>query len=122
MKITINNNRKIHAVQEEFNKVYPYLKLEFFAKSNTAGGNSSEKLIRNDSKTMADCRTEHNNGELVITEDMNVAELEQRFRDIFGITIQVLRKSGNVWLETSKTQNWTLGDQNKQGESLEYLG
>ena len=34
MKITLNDRRKIFAIQEEFNTIYPFLKLEFL-KSHT---------------------------------------------------------------------------------------
>ena len=121
MKITINDQRKIHAIQEEFTKVYPYLKLEFFAKPHTANGATSKKIIKHESKTLAECRTQHNDGDIILTDMMNVAEVEQRFRDLFGLNVQILRKSGNMWLETTKTQSWTLIQQNKEGESLNLL-
>jgi len=119
MKITINDHRKIYAIQEEFNKLFPYLKLEFFSKSNTSQGCSSAKKIKHSSKTIAECRTIHNNGSLELTPAMTVTDLEQRFNDVYGIHTQVLRKSGNVWLETSVTDGWTLEEQNSQGESLD---
>ena len=50
---------------------------------------------------------------------MTVNELEQRFSDVYGLGVQVFRKSGNVWLETTVTDGWTLEQQNKQGESLD---
>jgi len=49
---------------------------------------------------------------------MTVAEMEERFRDIYGLGVQVFRKSGTIWLETTVTDGWTLEDQNKQGEAL----
>jgi len=38
--------------------------------------------------------------------------------DRFGLAAQVFRKSGRVWLETIRTDNWTLNDQNKHGREL----
>jgi hypothetical protein len=32
--------------------------------------------------------------------------------------VQVFRQSGRVWLETTRTDDWTLAEQNKQGEEL----
>jgi hypothetical protein len=32
--------------------------------------------------------------------------------------VQVFRKSGKVWLETTVTDGWTLEEQNLQGEAL----
>ena len=118
MKITINDNRKIFAVQEAFSSTFPYLKLEFFAKGHKPGGPSPKKFIKHSSKTLGECRTIHNKGSITITGAMTVTELEQRFGDVYGLGVQVFRKSGNMWLETTVTDGWTLDEQNKQGESL----
>lgn len=120
MKITINDRRKIFAIQEEFNAVFPYLRLEFFSKPHTSDG-SSARNIKHSSKTLGECRTIHNKGKITITPNMTVADVEQRFSDIYGLGIQVFRKSGKAWLETTVTDGWTLEEQNRQGEALSKL-
>jgi hypothetical protein len=37
---------------------------------------------------------------------------------VYGIHVQLFRKSGKVWINTSVTSSWTLEEQNKQGEVL----
>ncbi len=69
-------------------------------------------------KTLGQCRVVHNKGMLTITPNMTVAELEQNFNDVYGLSVQVFRKSGNVWLETTATDDWTLKSQNEQGQEL----
>lgn len=118
MKIKINDKRKISAIQEEFTAMFPYLKVEFFAKPHNIGGASSRKIMKQPTKTLGECRTIHNDGTITITPDMTVAELEQNFLEIYGLSIQVFRKSGNAWLETTVTDAWTLEKQNHQGEML----
>ena len=118
MKITINDRRKIFAIQKEFGKLFPYLKIEFLAKPHKAGAPSSKKIMKHPSKTLAECRTIHNDGMITITPYMRVIDLEQNFRDVYGLSIQVFRKSGNAWLETTVTDGWTLEKQNQQGEML----
>ena len=118
MLVTINDRRKISAIQEEFNSAFPYLKLEFFAKPHKGGGSSSKKFVKHNGKTLGECRTIHNNGKIVIKENMTVNDLEQRFSDVYGLGVQVFRKSGRVWLETTVTDGWTLEEQNHQGEAL----
>ncbi len=120
MTITINDHRKIHAIQEEFTSVFPFLKLEFFSKPHTQGGASPKKLMKNSSHTLGECRTIHNNGNISITPQMTVNDLEQRFSDVYGLSVQVFRKSGSSWLETTVTDAWTLEEQNQQGESLSH--
>ncbi len=121
MKININDNRKIFAIQEEFNTLFPYLKIEFFSKPHKVGGASAKKLIKHNSKTLGECRTVHNNGEITITPSLTVSDLEQRFQDVYGLNVQVFRKSGKVWLETTVTDGWSLDEQNKQGEALSII-
>ena len=96
-----------------------FLKIQFFAKSNTSNGKSSTKIIKHSSKEIAECRTQHNIGEIEIMPEMSVNSLEQSFRDIFGLHVEVLRKSGKAWLETSVTGNWSLMEQNAEGMALD---
>jgi hypothetical protein len=119
MKIAINDERRIFAVQYEFNKMFPYLKLEFFGKSNKSGGAPSKKEIHHPSKTLGESRTLHNAGEVTITAYMTVGELEQTLRDVYDLSTEVFRKSGKAWLETSATEDWTLERQNKVGAEME---
>lgn len=118
MKIMINDRKKISAIQQEFNKLFPYLKIEFFTKPHKPGGGSPKKLMEYSNKTLGECRTIHNKGSISIIPNMTVADFEQNFNDVFGLSVQVFRKSGNAWLETTVTDSWTLEEQNKQGEAL----
>ena len=118
MKITINDHRKIFAIQKEFSEIFPYLKIEFFAKPHQAGGASSRKIMHHPSKTIGQCRIIHNKGTITITPAMTVADLEQNMNDVYGLSVQVFRQSGKVWLETTTTDGWTLDEQNRQGQEL----
>ena len=118
MKIAINDHRKIYAIQEEFNGIFPYLKLEFFSKPHKNGGASPKTLVKHNNGTLGECRTVHHKGDLTIIPEMTVSDLEQNFGDVYGLGVQVFRKSGKSWLETTVTDNWTLAEQNKQGEDL----
>ena len=118
MKIIINDHRKKIAMQKEFGEMFPYLKIEFFAKPHKQNGSSPKKLMKHPGKTLGECRTIHNKGIITITAQMTVADLEQNMNDVYGLSVQVFRKSGNAWLETTVTDNWTLEQQNHQGEEL----
>ena len=118
MEIIINDHRKIKAIQEEFNILFPYLKIEFFSKPHQKGGGSSKKLMKSNSKTLGECRVMHSKGHLSIVPSMTVADLEEMFRDRYGLAVQVFRKSGRSWLETTATDGWSLEKQNSEGEAL----
>jgi hypothetical protein len=118
MTIQISDERSISGIQEEFNLAFPYLKLEFFRKPHKTGAPSLKKEMKPGDKTIRECRKLHQDGSLTIIPTMTVSELEQRFQEMYGLSVQVFRKSGRVWLETTVTDNWTLYEQNRQGEAL----
>ena len=121
MKIAINDRRKISAIQNDFNEMFPYLRLEFFSKPHEAGGGSPKKMMKHPSKTLGECRTIHKSGSISITPGMTVSNLEQNFRNVYGLSVQVFRRSGKAWLETTVTDGWTLEEQNSQGEDLSRI-
>jgi hypothetical protein len=121
VKILISDNRKIDAVQKEFNCHFPYLKIEFFSRPHKIGNGSSKKLLKPATQTIGRCRTARIKGHISITSVMSAAELEQKFREKYGLNIKLFRKSGSVWLEITVTDSWTLDQQNKQGEALSNL-
>lgn len=119
MKIHVDDKRNISEIQEEFNSVFPYLKIEFFKKPHDAGETSPLSDMLPSDSTLGKWRTNHNEGDLTITAETKVEEVESAFQEKFGISAQVFRKSGAVWLETSATDAWTLKEQNEQGEFME---
>jgi hypothetical protein len=118
MKIVIDDDRKIHVLQEEFSTMFPWLKLEFFSRPHNAGGASPKKEMVPSSRTLGQARTIHDSGTITVTPSMTVTALEQAFREIYGLSVQVFRKSGKSWLETTVTDGWTLEHQNTQGKML----
>ena len=118
MILTIKDDRKISEVQESFNTSFPYLKLEFFKKMHGVKELSPLKGLIDSDRTIGQIRTIHSDGFITITPKMTVAELEQEFGRIFGLSAQVFRKSGKMWIETTVTDKWTLEQQNSEGEAL----
>jgi len=118
MKLTISDNRKIHQIQEEFSRIFPYLKIEFFNEPHAPGMPSPRSTMKRLHSTLALCRSIHTNGTLTVVPEMTVSDLEQNFTNLYGLSVQVFRKSGKVWLETTATDKWTLEKQNQQGKEL----
>ncbi|MCB0664098.1 MAG: hypothetical protein KDC24_15235, partial [Saprospiraceae bacterium] len=67
-------------------------------------------------KTIGEVRTIHNKGEMELKSNMSVADLEKDFFDKYGLNVQVFRMSKDLWLQTTKTDQWTLAEQNQRGE------
>lgn len=119
MQIKINNNRTIADIQKDFISVFPYLKIQFFKNSHRAFEGSPRKEILPVTTTLKE--VDHENGVMIISEDITVNELEEFFKKHFNLNVQVFRKSGNSWLETTLTDNWTLKKQNQEGMDLRNL-
>jgi ABC-type multidrug transport system ATPase subunit len=116
MKIKIEDTKTIKSIQNEFNVLFPYLKLEVFSRYPQPGGGTAKRFLMEKQKNIYECRAVHVNGEIEIIPEMTVRELEKTFSNVYGLSIQVFRKSGMVWLETIQTDHWTLAQHNELGE------
>jgi hypothetical protein len=118
MTLTIDDNKKISAIQQEFTAMFPYLKLEFFKYAHKVHQGNPKKDMLNTNLILKQIRDKHANGKLEIKENMKVSDLETAFQTLFGISAQVFRKSAGSWIETSVTDDWTLKQQNDEGKDL----
>ena len=117
MKIRINKETTIEAIQKEFNAYYPYLKIEFFRNFP-----KNKPIMKAEILTMVESLKHIDNfyeGKIVdVSKNLTVHEVNTDFEMLFGLGAHIFRKSGNVWVETSLTEDWTLEDQNKEGEQI----
>lgn len=114
--MTLAKNRVISEVLQEFNNFYPFLKIDFYKfLEGRLGSSVRQKLNKSVNLANAGIRRE---GEIEIFETMTVRQLEQIFLTQFGLAVQVSRQSGNIWLETTISDNWTLKQQNDHGREL----
>jgi hypothetical protein len=96
-------------VQKEFNRVYPFLQLEFLYKPDNSRINAYPD---GDSHTQAVDLLEKDIG---LCDEMTVTELENALQEWFSSRITVLRKSGALWMSTHNAEDWTLRKHNDQG-------
>ena len=96
MKIEINNNRKIFAIQEEFKTEFPNLNIMFYEKPSKPGGSPSTKMVTSSAKFLAECRAIHHSGHISILPQMLVGDLKQNFRDVFGLAIEIFPRLSTV--------------------------
>jgi hypothetical protein len=118
MKLHIADHKTISQVQREFSGLFPYLKVEFFSKPHKNGKGSAKAYMQDAGTTIGECRVKQVEGDLLFDSSTRVTELEEMFHNEFGLNVQVFRKSGKLWLETTATDSWTLAEQNNQGEEL----
>ncbi len=119
MKIHIEDSSTTAEIKEKFSTFYPFLKLEFYTKAHKDNEGSKREDLIAGIKEIKDIRTVHNEGDFIITPSSTVTEVEQGFETLFGVHVQVFRKSGRLWLETTATDSWSLKEQNEVGMDME---
>jgi hypothetical protein len=107
MTLHIDDKRSFQYVQYEFSERYPFLKIDFM------------RPCIGDQKPLSGRQRAH--GTVNIGEKRTVDQIVKDFEEIFGFSMMVLRRSGKLWIETSLTADWTLEQQNREGENISRL-
>lgn len=114
----IHDMKTIKEIQQEFNQVFPYLKLEFFRHSPALKMNGCVNEKLNPELTVGEIRQESRSGFMPIDGIIPVDIFEKKFEETFGLYVQVYRKSFDRWLPTWATDVWTLEEQNNRGRIM----
>jgi len=114
MKLDISKERTVKDVQTDFSYHYPFLKLEFYKKDDLP------IVVKKNlpQSTLLRSAGLNESGFIEIKNEMKVEELEKAFLEQFGLSVQVYRKAGDFWLQTSMTDSWSLGKQNEYGREI----
>jgi hypothetical protein len=115
----ISDDKTLRDIQKEFNTFFPYLKIEFYKGKHEEGEGSPVKDRLNPNRKLGAVRKIHSQEDLAIKDDMSVSQFEQMFLDKYDLNVQVFRKSGNLWIQTTATDHWTLAEQNRKGGASE---
>jgi hypothetical protein len=119
MRLYISKDKTIGDIQEDFNTSYPFLKLEFYKRQKGHYEIGARKPLSSAIRLEV-AGMKEDDAELDIKDEMTVADLEETFRDKYGLSVQVSRKSGIFWLETTMTDNWSLQKQNEHGKEISF--
>lgn len=115
LTLTIDAHKSAGDFKKEFNSIFPYLRIELFkniaAQVNPKSGKtspalSSNQLIGKESVTIN------------FDETISVSELKAMLLENLGVSSQIYRKSGSMWIETSLTDDWSLEKQNHEAELM----
>lgn len=118
MKMYVDNRTLVEDIKKVFSNAYPFLKIELYIKKAVERNVPAKKEPLPYYLHMgAYLNKQDINYTIDISNNITVAELEMQFEKI-GLIAEVQRKSGNVWIETFLTNNWTLQQQNAEGEEI----
>ena len=115
MKLLMKPQTVIRDLNKAFAKEFPFLKLQFYKSLDADPRLSYIEHRAADSLCLAEVCASFREGAIDIDPFQTVAQLEQAFHSTFGLTVQVMRKTGEVWLETRQTDNLSLDYQNSIG-------
>ena len=118
MTLHISSNQTIGQLQSAFAELYPNLKPVFFTKPHGAYKGSPAKFMVTERDTLLSTLSSAilEKLELEIDPNMPVWQFEEQFEKQFKLHMQVFRRSGNTWLETSVSDSLTLEEQEKKAE------
>lgn len=118
MKLVIKKGMTVNDVKNQFSALFPYLKLEIFKRKSTPGHTMDEDSVAPGKSLLENIQPLLCTGIMSIDQNTRVSELEQGFSNRFLLKVQVFRRSKNLWLETSTTDVWTLGQQNEHARKI----
>ena len=120
MNIEINDTNSIGSVQQAFNSMFPYLKIEFFTNLKSVSGRLHRKIVDKYIQTFGEYKKTKSKESIIINSQMTLSDLDNQLQNEFGLSVKLYRYSGRLWLETTVTDSWTLEQQNKEGEALSF--
>jgi hypothetical protein len=122
MDLHIAPDKTISALQIEFTEAFEGLKIVFFSKPHAEHRGSAAKfLIQDRNMLLSQLSPKLKAGTIPIGPDTVVWDLEQVFETEYNLHVQLFRKSGRTWLETSLTDNLTLAEQQVKVKASENI-
>jgi hypothetical protein len=115
MELNIIEDDILVNIQKSFQAEYPCLKLQFYSVPHEAGNASPSCTRLSLALPMEEAAIFHTGGRIDINPARTVAEVERDFYTRLGLCVQILRKAGTIWLETTSTDHWTLAVQQAKG-------
>jgi len=117
MSILVTNKHTLSQIQTEFNEKFSNLKLEFYIGKHGEGEGTADNKKLDSSLTIGELREGDSETEFSIHGNLKTNSFEELWHEAFGFSVQVFRKSGNIWLQTTTTDDWTLSEQQKAAEA-----
>lgn len=122
MDLYIAPDSTIGALQTNFSESFEGLKIVFFSKPHAAHKGSAAKfLIQDRNMVLSQLSPNVKAGVVSIQPNLVVMELERIFEEEYGLHVQVFRKSGRTWLETSISDDLTLAEQQAKAKASENI-
>jgi hypothetical protein len=110
MKFIVEPQATTKEVRDQFMAKFPGLKIEFFRNSHDENEGSHKKDMVAEEIPLSQLEPSYQSNTLSISPSTTVSELEELFEDV-NLHVQVFRKMGPNWIETTRTDSYTLKEQ-----------
>lgn len=117
MKLYVNQSSTLGEIQKDFRDMYPYLKLEFYKRIQTGNRGTPSKDRLQANYLPGKINTGRVYAAIDISPQRSASELETDILNTLGVSAQVLRRSGTIWIQTTDTDKWSLRLQNEEGRA-----
>ena len=122
MELHITPDRPVGTLQLEFLEAFPGLKIVFFTKAHKAyKGSAAKFMVMDRDMLLSQLSPNIKTGYILIEPETVVWQLERIFETEYGLHVQVFRKSGLTWLETSVSDDLTLEQQQAKAAASEHV-
>ena len=111
----IDQNTLLSDIQAAFSNEFQHLRIEFYRTHHDTGEGSAEREKLASDVRVGDISNAGTSGGLNLNDRQTISEFEKMLLKMFGLNVQVFRRSGNLWLQTTTTDNWTLEEANRKG-------
>ena len=116
MILKIQDDLLVGDVQEQFSKAFPGLSIRFYLKPQRVKKPTSEADCVDPKAKVGDIRKNHKSGILQISPSDKVGLIEQSFKKLFGLNVQIFRNENNDWIQTTTTDDCNLEQQRSFSE------
>lgn len=115
MILFIEPETSLNTLQQSFHQVYPFLSIRFY-KENLNDSGSRERVWIDEKLRLREVSKRSNlHGVIELHYWDKVSTVEQVFHKLIGLGVQVFRKQGLDWIDTSGSDTMTLEQQNELG-------
>ena len=111
MLLHIDDNTLVTDVQDDFSDSFPLLKIEFYDEAHHYKEKSTQAHRIVADKTIGAIRKIHDPGNLEVMSWYTTSRLERDFKEKFGLNVQVFRKENGRWVQSTRTDSYTLAEQ-----------
>lgn len=113
-----NDFMTLRDIKEQFNNKFPNLKIEFFEQTHEVGEGSPKQAIYDDAFRLKDIRKEGSMEPISIHGNTKTSTLEKHFEEEYGVSVQVYKKRGKTWIQSTSTDDWTLSEQEESTHAV----